>query len=245
MTWPGIPKITRLFVFARKPAPLQATWLGYLGTTGLATMDYRICDAYTDPPGLTERFHTEQLAHLPECQWCHVPYANLPTIGELPLLRNGYLTLGSFNKATKLNDRVLTLWAEILNAIPESRLMIASVPTRRTEEHFATILENAGVARNRFEFMPRIPYRDYLASITTVDIALDPFPYNGGTTTLDTLVMGVPLVTLAGDHSIARGGVSLLSNLGLTELIAATPQEYVDIVRRLAARPGPISCAAR
>ncbi len=231
----------RLFVFARKPAPVQATWLGYLGTTGLATMDYRICDAYTDPPGLTERFHTEKLARLPECQWCHVPYAHLPPVGKLPLARNGYLTLGSFNKATKLNDQVLALWAEILNAIPKSRLIMASVPPGRAEEYFAAILENAGVARDRFAFMPRMAYRDYLASITTVDIALDPFPYNGGTTTLDTLVMGVPLVTLAGDHSIARGGVSLLSNLGLTELIAATPQEYVAIVQRLAANPARLA----
>jgi len=231
----------RLFVFARKPAPLQATWLGYLGTTGLATMDYRICDAYTDPPGLTERFHTEQLARLPECQWCHVPYAHLPPVGALPLARNGYLTLGSFNKATKLNDRVLALWAEILNVIPESRLMIASVPQGRAEAYFAAILENAGVARDRFEFTSRMAYRDYLVSITTADIALDPFPYNGGTTTLDTLMMGVPLVTLAGDHSIARGGVSLLSNLGLTELIATTPQDYVDIVRRLAANPAQLA----
>ena len=231
----------RLLVFARKPTPVQATWLGYLGTTGLATMDYRICDAYTDPPGLTERFHTEKLIRLPECQWCHVPYIDLPPVSQLPFLRNGYLTLGSFNKATKLNERVLMLWAEILNAIPESRLMIASVPKGRTEEHFAAILEKAGVARSRFEFIPRIAYRDYLASLTTVDIALDPFPYNGGTTTLDTLVMGVPLVTLAGDHSIARGGVSLLSNLGLTELIAATTQDYLEIVRQLAEDPARLA----
>lgn len=227
----------RLFVFARKPAPVQATWLGYLGTTGLATMDYRICDAYTDPPGLTERFHTEQLARLPECQWRHVAYANLPPVDELPLLRNGYLTLGSFNKATKLNEQVLRLWAEILKAIPQSRLILASVPRGRAEERFTAILASAGVTGDRLELMPRIPYQDYLATLGKVDIALDPFPYNGGTTTLDTLVMGVPLVTLAGDHSVARGGVSLLSNAGLTELVAATPQEYVEIVQQLANDP--------
>lgn len=231
----------RLLVFARKPAPVQAAWLGYLGTTGLATMDYRICDAYTDPPDLTERFHTEKLMRLPACQWCHMPYADLPPVSQSPFVRNGYLTLGSFNKATKLNDQVLGLWAEILNAIPKSRLIIASVPKGRTEEYFAAILEKAGVARNRFEFMSRIAYRDYLASLTTVDIALDPFPYNGGTTTLDTLVMGVPLVTLAGDHSIARGGVSLLSNLGLTELIADTAQDYLEIVRQLAEDPARLA----
>ncbi len=227
----------RLTVFARKPAPVQATWLGYLGTTGLATMDYRICDIYTDPPGLTERFHTEKLARLPDSQWCYVPYADLSPVGELPLLRKGYLTLGSFNNPSKLNDRVLELWAKVLQAIPQARLRIAAVPPGRAQERVVSILKRSGVAPERIEFAPRLPYRDYLQSITAVDVALDPFPYNGGTTSIDTLIMGVPLVTLAGDRSIARGGVSLLSNLGLTELIAATPQDYVDIIQRLASDP--------
>ena len=231
----------RLFIFARKPAPVQATWLGYLGTTGLATMDYRICDAYTDPLGLTEHLHTEKLLRLTGSQWCHGSYTDLLPISELPLLRNGYLTLGSFNKSSKLNKQTLELWASILNAIPQSRLMIASVPARRTADYFSAILEKAGIVRERIEFMPRLPYRDYLASIADVDIALDSFPYNGGTTSIDTLIMGVPVVTLAGDRSIARGGVSLLSNLGLAELIAATPQDYVDIVRQLVNDPARLA----
>ncbi len=233
----GHTEYHRLFIFARKPAPVQATWLGYLGTTGLATMDYRICDVYTDPPGLTEYLHTEKLLRLPQSQWSHISYAHLPPIGELPLTHNGYLTLGSFNKASKLNEQTLELWASILNIIPQSRLMIASVSTRRTADYFAAIFEKAGIARERIQFMPRLPYRDYLTSIAEADVALDSFPYNGGTTSIDTLIMGVPVVTLMGDRPIARGGVSLLSNLGLTELIATTPQDYVNIVRQLAHDP--------
>ncbi len=231
----------RLPLFARKPAPVQATWLGYLGTTGLATMDYRICDAYTDPPGLTEGFHTEQLARLPDCQWCYAPYLDLPPVGELPMLGNGYPILGSFNNPPKLNDRVLELWAEVLSVIPQARLRLAAVLPGRAQDRVVSILNRLGVALERIEFMPRLPYRDYLASISAVDLALDPFPYNGGTTSIETLVMGVPLVTLAGDHSVARGGVSLLSNLGLTELIAATPQDYVEIVRRLTNDPARLA----
>ena len=237
----GHTEFHRLPLFAHKPAPVQATWLGYLATTGLATMDYRICDIYTDPPGLTERFHTEQLARLPDCQWCYAPYVDLSPIGELPLLRKGYLTLGSFNNPSKLNERVLELWADVLNAIPASRLQIAAVAPGRAQQRILSILERAGVELERIQFTPRLPYRDYLASITEVDIALDPFPYNGGTTSIDTLIMGVPVVTLAGDRSIARGGVSLLSNLGLTELIAATPQDYVNIVRQLADDPARLA----
>ncbi len=237
----GHTEFHRLLLFAYKPAPVQATWLGYLATTGLATMDYRICDIYTDPIGLTERFHTEQLARLPDCQWCYAPYVDLSPIGELPLLHNSNLTLGSFNNPSKLNDRVLEVWGKILNTIPKSRLQIAAVSPGRAQQRILSILERAGVKLERVEFIPRLPYRDYLASITEVDIALDPFPYNGGTTSIDTLIMGVPVVTLAGDRSIARGGVSLLSNLGLTELIAATPQDYVDIVRQLADDPARLA----
>lgn len=154
---------------------------------------------------------------------------------------NDYLTLGSFNNPPKLNDRVLELWAEVLSVIPQARLRLAAVLPGRAQDRVVSILNRSGVAPDRIEFMPRLPYRDYLASISAVDLALDPFPYNGGTTSIETLLMGVPLVTLAGDHSIARGGVSLLSNLGLTELIAATPQDYVAIVRRLAGDPARLA----
>lgn len=227
----------RLPMFALKPAPVQTTWMNYPGTTGLQAMDYRICDVSTDPPGLTEHFHTEQLARLPGCQWCYQPHADLPPVGESPERRNGCLTLGSFNNAAKINDRVLSLWAEAMNALPKARLCIAAAAPGRTRQRFISLLGAAGVAEERLEFLPHLPYREYLSAISRVDLALDPFPYNGGTTSFDALIMGVPFVTLKGDRSIARGGVSILTNLGLPDLVAATPSGYIEIVCQLANDP--------
>jgi len=237
----GLTEGHRLELFARKPAPLQATWLGYLGTTAMDAMDYRICDTYTDPPGMTERFHTEKLARLPRCQWCHGPYAMLPAISEAPMLGNGYPTFGSFNNAAKLNDKVLALWGQVLREVDGSRLRIVAVPGRTAEERILVRMGEQGVAPDRIEFIPRMPYTRYLEAITGVDIALDPFPYNGGTTSIDILMMGVPVVTLAGDRSIGRGGLSLLSNLGLEELIANTEKGYISIVKGLTSNPSRLA----
>jgi protein O-GlcNAc transferase len=228
----------RLLLFARKPAPVQASWLGYLGTTGLEAMDYRICDNYTDPPGASEAVHTEKLARMPDSLWCHAPYPDLPPPSGLPLLRNGFATFGSFNGMAKLNDRVIGLWARILTAVPGSRLVIAGVPAGVGENLRARLAVRGA---ENIELLPRLPYRAYLESIREVDVALDPFPYNGGTTSLDVLVMGVPLVTLAGDRSVGRGGVSILSNLGLAELVAATEDAYADIAHRLVAEPDALA----
>jgi len=223
----GLTEGHRLQVFARKPAPVQVTWLGYLGTTGLNTMDYRICDQYTDPPGLTEEFHTETLLRMPDSQWCHGAYQDLPAIAPLPLKRNGYVTFGSFNNAAKLNDEVLSLWAKILASLPGSKISFSAMPQGRAQQRVVKIFARAGVSSSRIQFVPRLSYRDYLAAIGDVDIALDPFPYNGGTTSIDVLMMGVPFISLAGDYSIARGGCSVLANAGLTLLVAETPEDYV------------------
>jgi protein O-GlcNAc transferase len=224
----------RLLVFARKPAPVQATWLGYLGTTGMQAMDYRICDVFTDPPGLTECFHTEKLARLPQSQWCHLPYDTVLTpTGPLPMQRNGFPIFGSFNNISKINDRVAELWSRALREIPGARLRMAAIPSTRARQHMIAKFIQFGVDQDRIEFMPRAGYQQYLASIRDVDVVLDPFPYNGGTTTLDALAMGVPVVVLAGDRSIARGGVSFLSTVSLPSLIAESPDEYVAILRRL------------
>lgn len=231
----------RLPVFARKPAPVQATWLGYLGTTGLETMDYRICDAFTDPPGMTEHLHTETLARLPRCQWCHIPYEDLPDTVEAPILSKGHITLGSFNNITKLNREVLALWARLLAAIPDARLHLAAIPEGRAQQQLLAYMKKKGIDSERLRFIPRMEYKDYLKTIAEVDIALDPFPYNGGTTSVDTLVMGVPFVTLAGKHSIARGGVSLLSNTGLSGFIAQSPEDYISIIKHYSEHPEEMS----
>jgi predicted O-linked N-acetylglucosamine transferase (SPINDLY family) len=224
----------RLPVFARKPAPIQATWLGYIGTTALKTMDYRICDNFSDPPGMTEIYHTEALARLPHSQWCHIPYTNLPAITETPAATRQHLTLGSFNNATKLNDEVLLLWSSILQQIPDAQLHLAAIPEGRAQARIINFMAHHQIPGSRLSFIPRLDYTNYLAAIGNVDIALDPFPYNGGTTSLDILMVGVPFVTLAGNHSIARGGVSLLSNAGLTDFIANSRDEYIAIIKCIA-----------
>ncbi|BAO43530.1 O-linked N-acetylglucosamine transferase, SPINDLY family protein [Thiolapillus brandeum] len=233
----GLTDGHRLLVFARKPAPIQMTWLGYLGTTGLQTMDYRICDRFTDPPGLTEKFHTEILLRMPDSQWCYRCYEELPPVGPQPMDSNGYPLLGSFNNVAKLNDEVLELWAQILNRLPHAKIAFAGIPEGYARERILKKMGGAGIVPERIGFLHRVSYREYLAAISKVDIALDPFPYNGGTTSVDTLVMGVPLVSLEGGHSIARGGCSLLSNLGLQELLAANKDEYIEKACRLVGSP--------
>lgn len=232
----------RLAVFARKPAPVQATWLGYLGTTGLKTMDYRICDAYTDPPGLTEPYHTEKLARLPDSQWCYRASGILPDPVPLPMLSSGRVTFGSFNNIAKLNDQVLALWARLLRAIPGARMLIAAMPnSERAEERIVDVFAHHGVSREQLDFRARQPTQEYYRTCMEADLALDPFPYNGGTTSIDILRLGVPIITLAGSRSVGRGGVSLLSNLDLKNFIAGNADEYVDIARHWASRPADLA----
>lgn len=228
----------RLAVFARKPAPVQATWLGYLGTTGLKAMDYRICDTYTDPAGLTEQYHTEKLARLPECQWCYRTSGTMPDPAPLPMLSSGHVTFGSFNNIAKLNDQVLVLWARLLREIPGARLLIAAMPgSKVAEERIVDVFAHHGVSRKQLDFRARQPMLEYYRTCMEADLALDPFPYNGGTTSIDILRLGVPIITLAGTRSIGRGGVSLLSNLNLQNFIAGNADEYVDIACHWASRP--------
>jgi predicted O-linked N-acetylglucosamine transferase (SPINDLY family) len=233
----GLTHGHRLGVFARKPAPVQLTWLGYLGTTGLETMDYRICDYYTDPPGSTEKHHSEKLARMPNSQWCHAPYKDLPPIKELPLLQNDYITFGSFNNVAKLNDEALRLWAQLLSEIPNSRIRFAAIPSGRSQKRIIDLFDDQSIERERIKFIPRLQYQEYLRAISDVDIGLDPFPYNGGTTSFDILIMGVPYITMTGERSISRGGSSILSNLGLSEMIASTPSDFIAKARKLANSP--------
>lgn len=238
----------RLGVFARKPAPVQATWLGYLNTTGLRAMDYRICDACTDPPGEGEAWVVERPARLPACQWCLPLASDLPAVAEPPLLRRGYPTFGSFNNLAKVNDSVLRLWGRILAAIPAARMLMVGVPPGRAAGRIAGIFAELGIAQERYELRPRCSREEYFRTHNEVDVALDPFPYNGGTTSLDALAMGVPFITLAGDRPAGRGGMSILTNIGLAELIASSPEDYVAIAKGLAAdadRLSALRCGMR
>ncbi len=224
----------RLLVFARKPAPVQVSMLGLPSTTGLATIDYRLTDRYFDPPGSSDGDYTERSIRLPHCIWCYEPLAEAPPVGALPSERNGFITFGCLNQVAKASRPALHLWLSILQALPGARLLIQSPPGAHRDA-VIQLFQAGGIAPDRVEFVPRVSRRAYLDRFHQLDLCLDPFPYNGHTTTLDALWMGVPVVTLAGRTGVGRAGVSVLSNLGVPELIAETPAQYVAIATALAA----------
>jgi predicted O-linked N-acetylglucosamine transferase (SPINDLY family) len=219
----------RMDVLALKPAPVIATWLGYLGTTGLDEVDFRIVDPYTDPEGMTQAHHTEQLVRLAHSQWCYMPRADHPPVRPLPALTNGHITFGSFNNFPKICDQALILWAQLLARISGSRLLIAAIPPGRSRQRVADFFLQQGVSAERLEFIGRTSFIEYMQNYGRIDVALDSFPYNGGTTTCNALYMGVPVLTLAGQHSVARSGLSLMTNVGLPNWVAHSPPEFLEI----------------
>jgi protein O-GlcNAc transferase len=228
----GLHTGNRLLVFARKPAPIQATWLGYPGTIGLSAVDYRISDPYIDPIGQTESDYAEQTIRIPS-YWCYLAIEVTPAVTPLPAEQRGQITFGCLNNFCKVSSTVLDLWAKLLNRTDNSRLIITSHPgqhRQRVKQWFG----EQGIDPARIEFVDRLPLQEYLARYGQIDIALDTTPFAGGTTTCDALWMGVPVVTLSGQTAVGRSGVSLLSNVGLPELIARTGEQYVDIAAELA-----------
>jgi predicted O-linked N-acetylglucosamine transferase (SPINDLY family) len=223
----GHSGVFRLGVLAQQPAPVQATWLGYLNTTGLRRVHFRICDGYSDPEGLADPLHTETLVRLPHSQWCYRPFIADIATAELPSKKNGFITFGSFNHVSKLSPGIRRLWAELLRLVPDSRLVLAGVPDGPARDGLIADLQDAGVSPARIATLPHAALHDYLRSIGGVDIALDTTPYSGGTTTCDALWMGVPVVALRGARSISRSAASILSSVGLADWIASTPQDYV------------------
>jgi predicted O-linked N-acetylglucosamine transferase (SPINDLY family) len=233
----------RLRVFGYKAAPVQLTYLGYPDTTGLKTVDYRLTDQWADPPG-QEAFHTEKLIRLPGGFLCYAPLFETPPVSSAPLLDKGFVTFGSFNNVAKMNPEVLQLWAEILKAVPRSRLLLKtkSFWDKSVAEDFSNRIQACGVARERVELRPwAIHPRDHLIHYREVDIALDTFSYNGTTTTCEALWMGVPVIALAGNTHAGRVGVSLLSGAGLSEFVASSEDDYCDIASRLARDPNRLA----
>ena len=222
----GIP---RLGVFARQPAPVQVSWLGYLNTTGLTRIQYRLCDGHTDPQGVTDRLHTETLIRLPTSQWCYRPFVSSAPSEAPPFKRNGFVTFGSFNHTPKLSRSVLLLWAEILARLPEVRLVLVGLSDGHAQDSLLQYFTSAGVAASRITAVPRVELNEYFSWFNSVDIALDTMPYSGGTTTCDALWMGVPVITAPGTRSVSRSSESILSTVGLSEWIAATPEDYVRL----------------
>lgn len=224
---------SRLPVFARKPAPIQVTWQAYPSTTGVSMIDYRLTDPFLDPPGQHDAFYTEESVRLPDSFWCYDPLVEVLPVNDLPAMKNGHLTLGCLNTFSKNSADVLALWARVMQAVPGSRLLLLA-PFGHARERVANKLREHGIAGERIEFTGRLPRMDYLNLLNSIDLGLNPFPYNGHVTSLDAFWMGVPTVTLVGERAAGRAGWSQLCNLGLEELAARTPEQYVEIVAGLA-----------
>ncbi len=227
----------RLPLFARRPAPIQATWLGYPNTTGLPTIDYRLVDAVSDPPGWGDDLASETLLRLPGGFLCFAPPAESPPPGAPPCLASGTITFGSFNNPSKISLPTVESWSAILKRVPGSRLLLKGrqLVDAMTCDLLRGRFADQGLAAERVEMQGFLPDTgSHLGVYHRVDIALDPFPYNGTTTTCEALWMGVPTVALAGDRHGARVGASLLTRVGLESLIAPNRDEYVELAVRLA-----------
>jgi predicted O-linked N-acetylglucosamine transferase (SPINDLY family) len=223
-----------LMVFARKPAPVQISYLGYAGTTGLSAIDYRLTDLHADPPGLTEHLHSERLIRLP-LNWCFAePVDSPPVLPRAP----GPIRFCSFNHLCKVTDEMLLAWVRILQAVPHSELIFkaGALASPGTRKWLQQRLISADAAMDRVTLLEPTPgFAEHLRAFSSADIALDTFPYHGTTTTCEALWMGVPVITLAGQSHVSRVGVSLLNSVGLTELIADSMDQYIAIAGALAA----------
>jgi protein O-GlcNAc transferase len=237
----------RLPLFARKPAPVQVTYLAYCGSSGLEAMDYRLSDPHLDPlttpsPGIPGEGwgggppYTEKTIRLPRTYWLFNLPMPTPDVAPPPSITAGRITFGSLNDPVKISTPALDLWSQILQRVPNSRLLL-HCNTRTQQNAITSHLARHAVAANRISFVPRTTWLQYLESFSRIDIALDPTPFGGGVTTCDTLWMGVPVVTLSGATAVGRGGRSILSNVGLPELVAQTPEQYVQIAATLATNP--------
>jgi predicted O-linked N-acetylglucosamine transferase (SPINDLY family) len=233
----GYSKDNRLDIFALKPAPIQVTWLGYPNTTGLKTIDYKMTDCVADPPGESDNLHSERLYRLPNGFLCFYPHPESPEVGPLPAKKSKIITFGSFNTLAKITPEVIKVWASILKRVSGSRLFLKrqSFNDPAVRKYFTDQFAAEGIGSERLLLKAHVGGAiEHLSLYKKLDIALDPFPYNGTTSTCESLWMGVPVVTLRGDRHAARVGASILSQVGLTEMIADSYEEYIAIAVRLA-----------
>jgi protein O-GlcNAc transferase len=228
----------RLGVFALQPAPVQASWLGYPETTGLATMDYVITDPVTVLPEY-EQYFVEEVVHLPNGRFSCQPHEYAPPVLPTPCLTRGHVTFGSFNNLTKVSRNVIQLWCEVLRAVPDSRLLLKwrTLSGKRERERILRQFVDAGLAPERLELRGAVPYGELLQEYGDVDIALDPFPFSGGLTSCDALWQGVPIITLPRGRPCSRQTLGFLTALGLDEFAADSRDGYVRIARELAGSP--------
>ncbi len=224
-------------VFALKPSPIQVTWLGYPNTTGMRTIDYRFTDTIVDPPGEADDFHSEKLIRLEHGFLCYQPDSSAPDVAPPPCLEHDYVMFGSFNNLPKINPEVVRVWAEILRRQPGSRLLLKSkiLGDLRVREKYLSMFAEQGIPAERLELYDWLPdSNNHLELYHRMDIGLDPFPYNGTTTTCEALWMGVPVITLCGNRHAARVGASIMHHAGLEDLIAHSEEEYIAMASALA-----------
>jgi predicted O-linked N-acetylglucosamine transferase (SPINDLY family) len=232
----GHTTLNRLGLFARKPAPLQVSWLGYFNSTGLPTFDAFLSDPYSSPPG-QDAWFVEPLLRLPHTRFCYQPWEFMPEVNALPARNAGHVSFGCFNNLAKLNDQVLSLWARVLEAVPDATLVVQaqSLNDAPNRERFASRAEALGIPRARLALRDFVPLQQAPLGYHGIDIALDPFPFCGGMTSFESLWMGVPVVTLEQPLIAGRQTLSMLHNLGLQELVAPSEDDYVRIAAGLAA----------
>ncbi|MHC4131137.1 MAG: O-linked N-acetylglucosamine transferase family protein [Planctomycetota bacterium] len=233
----GHTGFNRLPMMAYKPAPVQATYCGYPDTTGMQQIDYRLTDELADPPG-SEKFHSEELVYLPDGFLSYRPPEFAPPVGPLPAQKNGYITFGSFNNNCKINSSILTIWAEVLKVNENSQFIIKfkGGDDQLIKEHYLNEFKNRGVEPDRIKMCGGLVALDHLNLYNSIDIALDTFPYNGTATTFEALWMGVPVISLVGNHHMSRVGLSILSRFGMEFLAAASPVEYLIRTTALASK---------
>tara|TARA_Y100001936_G_scaffold253585_1_gene319168 strand:- start:11896 stop:14067 length:2172 start_codon:yes stop_codon:yes gene_type:complete len=233
----------RLLTFARQPAPVQASWLGYGGTTGLEAMGWRITDSVTDPIE-NEDHYCENLIRLPDSLFCYAGDDDLPAITDPPFETAGYLTFGSLNNFSKLNDDTLRCWAEIVSAVPNSRMLIKGrgLGDQQLRQRVTAIFSAEGISPDRLDLLDHLPKKsDHLSLFSKIDIMLDTFPYSGATTICEALWMGVPVITMAGDKYVSRMAAGILKVAKLEELIAENRQSYIRLAKSLADQKNRIS----
>jgi predicted O-linked N-acetylglucosamine transferase (SPINDLY family) len=232
----------RILVFARKPAPIQIAWIGYEGTTGLSAMDYLLADEQMIPKD-AEKYYRETILRMPDGYVCYERSETAPSVGSLPLSTNGYATFGSFNNPAKLTSKVIEVWSKILRSVPNSKLVLKyrGLTEPAVKQHFIDEFSANGVDPLQLELLPQSSYADYLSTYQRIDVALDPFPFVGGATTCEALWMGVPVLTWPGETFAGRHSLSHLVNVGLTEMVAAGPDDYVEMAVSLAGNAARLS----
>ena len=246
----GFMADNRLLTFARKPAPVQVSYFGYPGTVAMSAIEWRLTDSLLDPPGMTESHYTEKLIRIGPSAMVYTPLSETTDVQPTPALSTGFITFGALNRLSKVTPAMIRIWGRVLAGVPNSRLLLLSPSIHEPEanEEIRHWFARHGVPTERLELAPRSPRESYLKLFHHIDIHLDTFPYNGCTTTCDALWMGVPTVTLAGKAYAARMGVSLLTQVGLTDLITETPEQYVNVAASLASdvlRLNQLRCALR